>query len=306
MAKVGLALGGGSARGWAHIGVIRTLERHGIKPDIIVGTSVGAFVGAAYATGRLDDLEDWVRSLTWRDVIGFVDPTFAGGLVKARRIFAFFRKYFEDVDIETLDRPFAAVATDLATGQEVWIRKGSLVSAVRASVSIPGLITPVWDGRRWLVDGVLVNPVPASVCRALGADFTIAVDLNTSQIGRWVGKSSEDKDADTSETHVDDAPTGDTSLLRFWESGGRKPRVTGVEDDTSKSPPSLIEVIGASLTIMQVHITHARLAGEPPDVLVIPRLKQIGMMEYHRAEEAINAGALATERALANEVLPIS
>ncbi len=177
--KIGVALGSGSARGWAHIGVLRALAEIGVKPDIVCGTSIGAFVGAAYANGDLARLEGWVRSLTWQEVVGFFDVGARGGLIKGDKLMAFFERHFVDHDFSALPLPFACVATDLLSGREVWLREGSVADAVRASVTLPGLLAPQARERQLLVDGGLVNPVPVSLARALGADLVIAVDLGS-------------------------------------------------------------------------------------------------------------------------------
>ncbi len=181
--RIGIALGGGSARGWAHIGVLRALADAGIEPDIVCGTSIGALVGAAYVGGELDPLETWVRSLHLQTVVGFLDFSLNGGLIKGERLIGFFRSHFVDRDIRELARPFGAVATDLQRGREVWLREGLVTDAVRASIALPGRFTPAQLDGRWLVDGSLVNPVPVSLCRAMGADIVIAVDLNTDRLG---------------------------------------------------------------------------------------------------------------------------
>ncbi len=168
--RIGIALGGGSARGWAHIGVIRALADAGIEPDIVCGTSIGALVGAAYVGGELDPLEAWVRSLRLQTVVSFLDFSLNGGLIKGEKLIGFFRNHFVDRDIRELARPFGAVATDLRRGREVWLCEGRVTDAVRASIALPGLFTPVQLDGRWLVDGGLVNPVPVSLCRAMGAD----------------------------------------------------------------------------------------------------------------------------------------
>jgi NTE family protein len=255
--KVGIALGSGSARGWAHIGVLRALEKAGIAPDIVCGTSIGALVGAVYADDDVAALEEWVTGLTWRKVLGFFDISFNGGILKGAKLTGFLRDNFMEKEIAELARPFAAVATDLHSGREVWLRKGSVVEAVRASIALPGLFSP-WerDGRQ-LVDGALVNPVPVSLCRAMGADFVIAVDLGSNMIGRHVANA---------------------------ESSGR-----------GKKQPNMIEVVTTSLNIMSTRITRSRLAGEPADAVITPRLGQLGLLDYHRAAEAIAEGRTATE-----------
>ena len=182
--RVGLALGSGSARGWAHIGVIRALEQAGIRPDYVCGTSIGALVGAAYAAGELDRFEQWVLGLGIKDVVGFMDVSLGGGLFKGERLMGFFRDHFADRPIEQLAMPFAAVATALHNGAEIWLRRGSTLDAVRASIAMPGLFAPVLYDGMVLVDGGLVNPVPVSLARAMGADILIAVDLGSDILGR--------------------------------------------------------------------------------------------------------------------------
>ena len=189
--RIGLALGAGGARGWSHIGVIRALEAEGIRPVVVSGTSIGALVGAAYAAGDLDRLEAWVRGLAWRDVISLVDPTWRGGLIKGVKLIDFFRRHFEDRDIATLPVAFGAVATDLSSGREVNLSSGSVLEAVRASIALPGVFTPVAREGQLLVDGGLVNPVPVSLCRALGAEAVIAVDLGWAKLGRHRSSADE-------------------------------------------------------------------------------------------------------------------
>ncbi len=187
MAKplIGIALGGGAARGWAHIGVLKTLIEAGLEPDIVAGTSIGAVAGACYVTGRLNALEDFAGGLTRRRVFGFLDFNFAGsGLISGQRLNSRLESHLQEFTIEQLDRKFVAVATELGTGHEVWLNKGSLVNALRASFSLPGIFRPVKINGRWLMDGALVNPIPVSVCRALGARIVIAVNLNSDVIGK--------------------------------------------------------------------------------------------------------------------------
>jgi len=184
--KIGVALGAGSARGWAHIGVLRALEKAGIKPQIICGASIGALVGAVYAGEDLDALEEWVVGLTWRKVLGFFDVSFSGGFLKGARLISFLRDNLLDKQVEDLALPFGAVATDLRSGREIWLREGRATDVVRASIALPGLFTPFDLDGRLLVDGALVNPVPVSLCRAMGADFVIGVDLGSSRTGRNV------------------------------------------------------------------------------------------------------------------------
>ena len=278
--KVGLALGSGSARGWSHIGVIRALADAGIEPDIVCGCSIGALVGAAYVYGEIDKLESWVAALRWKDVLGLLDVSFSGGLIKGDKLIEFIRRHFVDHDFAALGKPFACVATDLESGREIWLREGSVVEAVRASIAIPGLFTPRLRDGRLLVDGGLVNPVPVSLCRALGADLVIAVDLGSERPGRG-------------HQVAEVAPT-DGWKQKLLQGIGLAP---GSANETGDLP-SLIAVLTGSLQIMQVRIARSRLAGEPADVMLSPRLGQVGMMDYHRGPEGIAEGRAEVERML--------
>ena len=183
--RIGLALGSGAARGWAHIGVLHALADAGIAPDIVCGTSMGALVGGVHLSGHLDILEDWARGLTKFGVISQLDFTVAGGgMIGGRRLIRMLERYLADIRIEGLSLPFTCVATDLLTGHEVWLNEGPLIDALRASFSLPGIFAPVRHDGRWLVDGALVNPLPVSVCQALGAQVVIAVNLHADLIGR--------------------------------------------------------------------------------------------------------------------------
>lgn len=288
--KIGLALGSGSARGWSHIGIIRVLEEAGIVPDIVCGTSIGSLVGAAYADGQLDSLERWVRALTWQSIIGLLDPTMNGGLIHGERLFAFLRSHFNDKDVAALPKAFGTVATELITGREVWLREGSVIDALRASAALPGLFKPHQIKGRLLVDGALVNPVPVSLCRAMGADLVIAVDLNSDLIGRHF-----DLNDATEEPKAPGPPsTYATVLDKLSMKRGR------LRSEPAPSPqiPSIFDVLSISLNIMQVRITRSRLAGEPADVLIRPRLADFALMDYHRAAQAIEEGERAAHHAL--------
>jgi NTE family protein len=282
---IGLALGSGSARGWAHIGVIRALDEEGIRPDIVCGTSIGALVGAAYAAGELDRLEQWVRVLGVKEVVGLMDVSLTSGLLKGERLMEFFRRHFTDRAIEDLPIPFAAVATSLQSGAEIWLRTGSTLDAVRASIALPGLFTPVLQDDLLLADGGLVNPVPVSVARALGADVLIAVDLGSDILGR---RFREDNKSESS-----------ARVFADWI--GKIHRVTDKrgQEDTShflKRMPSMLDVVTTSINIMQVRIARSRMAGEPPDIVVTPRLAHLGLLDFHKASEAIEEGRRAVER----------
>jgi len=289
--KIAIALGAGAARGWAHVGVIRALEEAQIPIDIVCGTSIGSMVGAAYASGEFDRFEHWMHGLTLMDVIGLMDVTLSGGLLKGEKLATFFQKTFTDPPIESLSLPFAAVATDLSTGAEVWLQEGSTAQAVRASMALPGLLTPVFLDGRTLVDGGLVNPVPISLARALGADIVIGVDLNADILGRHM---SAEKAEALSASH--EGPTTEwfkrvqLALASQWPAFASKKESAPI--------PSLFDVVASSINIMQVRITRSRMAGDPADAVVSPYLAHLGLMDFHRAPEAVEQGRLAVERAL--------
>ena len=285
--RIGLALGSGSARGVSHIGVIRVLERTGISPAIVGGTSIGSLVGAAYAAGELDRLQLWVKDLSWQAVVGLLDLKMGGGLIEGSKLVEFFRLQFNDQDIEQLPKMFSCVATDLASGREIWLREGSVIDAVRASIALPGLFTPALQEGRLLVDGGLVNPVPVSLCRAMGADIVIAVDLNWDLVGHRSRISGE------AETDV--APAGNSmigAILAKFRPAARK------AGEPQTEMPSMLDVMTSSLNIMQIRITQSRLAGEPADAMIRPRLSDIAAMDFHRGEMAIAEGERAAEYAL--------
>lgn len=283
--RVGLALGGGSARGWAHIGVIRALEQAGVRLDIVCGTSIGALVGAAYAAGELDRLERWVLGLGVREVVGLMDVSLTSGLLKGERLMDFFRRHFADRAIEELPMPFAAVATSLHSGAEIWLRSGSTLDAVRASIALPGLFTPVLQGDLLLADGGLVNPVPVSLARAMGADVLIAVDLGSDILGR---RFRDDTKAESSVRVIGD-------WIRKFQGDIGAPSLEDASHLLLRMP-SMLDVVASSINIMQVRIARSRMAGEPPDVIVAPRLAHFGLLDFHRASEAIEEGRRAVER----------
>lgn len=279
--KVGLALGSGSSRGWSHIGIIGALNALGIVPDIICGTSIGALVGASCVTGNLPKLEDWVRSLTKIETARFFEIN-AGlnGFVNTRRLHGFLNEYVarDDAVIEDCGKHYAAVSTDLQNGREVWFTKGPVIEAVWASIALPGLFPAISNHGKWLVDGGLVNPVPVSVCRALGADIVIAVNLNGNIAGKHFERLAKQQ---TRKNSVADR-LGD--LVREYTGNLFPP---GRESD---QPPGLFDAIAGSVNIAQDRITRSRMAGDPPDILLSPRLAHIGLLEFYRANEAIDEG----------------
>ncbi|MBA7560489.1 putative NTE family protein [subsurface metagenome] len=298
--KIGLALGSGSARGWSHIGVIQGLREEGIPIDMVCGTSIGAIVGGALAAGALEQLDEWVRELSWSDIIGFMDVMFPrSGLIEGEKIIKFFRKNFADPNIEDLPMPFAAVATDLMSGREVWLREGSLMNAVRASMSMPGIFVPFKRNAQWLVDGGLVNPVPVSLCRAMGADIVIAVNLNSDLVGKRRAQKGQLRNAPPKkERRPGKLREQLTAYLDSTVKRGKSLIPTRFGLGNAERGPSLFEVMATAANIMQDRITRQRLAGDPPDLLISPRLAHIGLLEYNRADETIQEGRHALELSL--------
>jgi NTE family protein len=275
---IALALGGGSARGWAHIGVIRALEEAGIEIEMIAGTSIGALVGGCYLAGKLDDLERFARSLTRRRMLGLLDIQFSGSaLFGGMRLNREMEVHMEDVHIEDLPKPFVAVATEIATGHEIWLTHGHLIAAMRASYSLPGIFEPVDCNGKVLVDGALVNPVPVSVCRAHEQPRVVAINLNYDLFGRSGVVKHGAPRAEMNVKAVDD-----------------KSRSTHREPPQHPMRLGITGVMVESYNIIQDRISRARLAGDPPDYAIHPRLSDIGLGEFHRASEAIDRGYEAT------------
>lgn len=292
--KIGLVLGSGAARGWAHIGVLDGLIAAGLAPDMVAGTSMGALVGGAFASGRFDALRDWAMAADRRAVASLVDVSLlSGGLVDGVRIVEWLSGLSLSGKIEDLETPFAAVATDLETGREIWLRDGPLDQAIRASISLPGIFSPVHLGGRWLVDGGLVNPVPVSLCRAMGADFVIAVNLNEDLLGRRllpdVAVAKPETNGNGNGNWIEMIRTMPTALAG---------QISQFKLFGSGTAPGYFDVLGNSLNIMQDQITRSRLAGEPPHVMVLPSVMDIGVMDFHRASEGIDAGRIALDHAL--------
>lgn len=287
---IGLALGSGASRGWSHIGVIDTLVDSGIEPDIVCGTSVGAMVGAAYVAGNLDGLREWVLKINRSDVYRFLDIKFTQtGFVDVERLDQFLHKYVIDpeTEIEDLPKPYLAVATCLNTGQEIWSRNGNVAYWVRASMSMPGLFPPVLDEDRWLVDGGLVNPVPVAACRALGADIVIAVNLNADIIGKHL---KEAKVASAEE---------EAGLLRYLKQQAKEYSGSLFSSDKDEvPPPGVLSVVSSSISIFQDRITRSRMAGDPPDFMISPRLSDVGLLEFGKAAEAMEVGKECIDRVL--------
>jgi NTE family protein len=291
---IGLALGGGAARGFAHIGMMRVLAAHGIVPHVVVGTSIGAVVGGAFVAGHLDTLEEWARRLQLRNVLGYLDVRLNGsGLIGGDRLAAQLESSIGPTQIEDLPFKFASVATEVRTGHEIWLTRGRLVDAMRASYALPGIFSPVLIGDRWLVDGALVNPVPVSAARALGAEIVIACNVSSDIFTHSTTIYSHGAPTVPSEEPMVPAParrrfskffSPERTVKREFFGGGGRPGISTVMVD--------------AFNIMQDRITRARLAGDPPDLLVTPRVGQIGWFDFHRAADLIDFGTRAAERAI--------
>ncbi|QND54235.1 patatin family protein [Phyllobacterium sp. 628] len=271
-APIALALGGGAARGWAHIGVLRALDEAGIEISMIAGTSIGALVGGCYLGGKLDQLEEFARGLTKRGIFSMLDLRFGGnGLFGGMKLDRRLRDHLEELAIENLPKPFVAVCTEINTGHEIWLTRGSLITAMRASYALPGVFEPVECNGRLLVDGALVNPVPVSVCRSYEQALVVAVNLHYDQFGRAaVVKHSAEP------PHSSEAEQPDASGLHFRAARSKRLGITGV----------MME----SFNIIQDRISRARMAGDPPDIALLPKIGHVGLAEFHRADEAIKLG----------------
>jgi NTE family protein len=300
--KIGLALGGGAARGFAHIGVLRALQENGIVPDVIVGTSIGAVVGGCYVHDRLDKFEEWARHLTARGVLGYLDISFGGsGFIGGGRLAARLEETLGDIMIEDLPRQFAVIATELGTGHEIWLTRGRMVDALRASYALPGIFTPIRIGGRWLVDGALVNPVPVSAARAFGARLVIAINLNSDLLGHGVTISSHGPDEEDLKAirEMRERPSG---LRQFLN----PEYLLKLQFMNASASPNVANIMIDAFNIMQDRVTRSRLAGDPPDVLISPRMGKIGLFDFHRAKEAIAIGEQSAQKAVPEIVEALS
>ncbi|MFO1110959.1 MAG: patatin-like phospholipase family protein [Bradyrhizobium sp.] len=295
---IGLALGGGAARGFAHIGTLRTLIAHGIVPNIVVGTSIGAVVGGAYAAGHLDKLEEWARSLQPRNILGYLDIRLNGsGLIGGSRLAAELEASIGPTLIEDLPIKYATVATEVRTGHEIWLTHGRMVDAMRASYALPGIFSPVLVGDRWLVDGALVNPVPVSAARAFGAEVVIAANVSSDVFAHGTTVHAHGAPVTAPEPEVAvEAQAPKRGLRKLFSAE----RTVKREFFGSAARPGISSVMVDAFNIMQDRITRARLAGDPPDLLISPRVGQIGWFDFHRADDLIAHGARATERAISS------
>jgi NTE family protein len=290
----GVALGSGSARGFAHIGVLKALQEMNISPQVISGSSVGAFVGGAFISNHLESLEKWVCQLNWKEVFSFFDFSFSGGgIIMGERFSRFMAEYLGKKNIQDFDIRFGAVSTELATGREVWFQEGLLHDAVRASMSLPGLFAPVRINNQMLADGGIVNPVPVSICRAMGAHTVLAVNLNNDVIGKhfvnkprtipfkWSADMPESEDNEIQNPLKQRLIKGLKQSMHAVFPNRNEPKV---------KPPNMFDILASSINIMQDRITRSRMAIDPPDILLEPCLSHVGWLEYYRANECIQEG----------------
>ena len=296
---IGLALGGGAARGFAHIGIVRTLVAHGIIPNVVVGTSIGAVVGGAYAAGHLDTLEEWARSLQPRNILSYLDIRLNGsGLIGGAKLAAELEAAMGQSLIEDLPVKFATVATEVRTGHEIWLTHGRMVDAMRASYALPGIFSPVLVGDRWLVDGALVNPVPVSAARASARKSSSPPisRATSSPIPRRSIPTARRPSVSVSVTPevVPEPEPPKRGIGKFFSAE----RTVKREFFGSAGRPGISTVMVDAFNIMQDRITRARLAGDPPDLLISPRVGKIGWFDFHRADDLIAHGARAAERAI--------
>lgn len=289
---LGLALGGGVARGWAHIGAVQRLDELGIKPDIVAGTSVGALVGGFWLAGHLPALEAWARNLNKTRMLSYFDVVLNGsGLMGGKRLEKILTKTLPKTNIEDLPKKFIAVTAELATGHEVWLRRGDLGEAIQAAYALPGVFPPRAIDGRWLIDGALVNPLPVSACRALGARMVIAVGLHADAFGQSASKRREKfgRVPDTSGAELEEAQGGGIAeklmMRRLFH--------------PSDTAPGVGTVMMAAFNILMDRVTRARLAGEPPDVQITPQTGHIGLLDFDKADELIGLGREAVDYAMA-------
>lgn len=288
---VGLALGGGVARGWAHIGALQRLTEHGIAPDIVAGTSVGALVGGFWLADRLDGLEEWARALTKTRMLSYFDVALGGsGLMGGKRLEKALQRYLPQTNIEQLEQKFIAVTSELATGHEIWLMEGDLGDAIQAAYALPGVFPPRAINGRWLIDGALVNPLPVSACRALGARVVIAIGLHSDAFGQGVLQRKEKfgQLTDDSGVALEEASKGNITerlmMRRLFQ--------------TNNNTPGVGSVMLASFNILMDRITRSRLAGDPPDVLILPEVSHIPLLDFDKADELIQIGRDAVDNAM--------
>ncbi|MEM0909331.1 MAG: patatin-like phospholipase RssA [Pseudomonadota bacterium] len=286
--KIGLALGAGAARGWAHIGIIKALEQLGVKIDVVSGCSIGAYVGGAFISDKLNELEEWAFSLTEWQVFTLLGIGFRrGGLANGQKVFEKHREEFCVPSFEDAEKQFTVVATDLYSGKEVIFNKGMINQAIKASCAIPALFRPIEHDGRWLIDGAVVNPVPVNQCRNMGADFVIAVNLSGDFRPQMIDRFESELENNQHKTD-EFLEKNTTGFMKQWFSDNTK--------SGKLEAPGIVSVMSSALEILQARVSRSRLAGDPPDILIEPLLLDVGLLEFHRAEELSQKGFEAVER----------
>ncbi len=305
--KLGIALGSGSARGWSHIGVLNALEESGIKVDYISGTSIGSVVGAVYSIGDIKEFEKFARSIDWKSIVSFIDVTFPGsGLIPGKKLFKMLSEYYKDILIENLPVPYCAVAADVLTGEEIRFSSGRVTDAVRASVAIPGVFTPFKFAGRILVDGGIVNPVPVNVVREMGAEVVIAVDLKNCTIEENSEEIKESEDGEKNSSEKKDVDNEDRGNRIFELLELKYNEITGsirtkLDNLRSKEHvPNILEILDNTTHIMQRSITENQFKISPPDIIIEPQLGDFRLLDFDRAEEAIEEGYKLTISQIGN------
>jgi len=290
--KVGLALGSGSSRGWAHIGVLEALEEYHVPIHYLAGSSIGAYVGAIYAGGGLESLKQFALSMDWRKVLSYVDVVFPkSGFLDGKKVAELYRMHASAETFSDLDIPLTIVATDLDTGEQVLLDSGSLVEAIRASISVPGVLTPYHYNDRWLVDGGLVEPTPVQVVRNMGAEVVIAVDLNTGLVSRYRKQThNAEFEAATARVEAERKEVVARWVKEYGQVEQRLRRKIRQWFSKTNTRPHIIDVIGSSVGIMQEQISRVHLAINPPDVLIQPRLGDLKMFDFDQADRSIQEG----------------
>lgn len=335
--KIGIALGAGVARGWTHIGVLKALTRAGIDADIVAGTSIGALVGGCHVAGKLDPLEEFARSLTRRRMLSLLDFRFrSSGLIGDAKLAELMREHLSDIVIENMEKRFVSVATELTTGHELWLHHGNLIQAIRASYALPGVFAPIAVDGRWLIDGALVNPVPVSVARALGARVVIAVNLNNDPFDPAARRrahetafpgyirasapvSPEDAILHELEEQIEEKEEEEAEIETEMLEGAASPAVAerirkslrnlrwkrSPEQELmrrviggKRREPGIASVMLASLNIVQDRLARMRMAGDPPDIMIAPKVGHLSLLDFDHADELIRLGEEAAEEAI--------
>ncbi len=309
---LGLALGGGSSRGWAHIGVIKALSDADIRVDYIAGVSIGAFVGAFFCAGKLALLEEYTRQLNWRSILTSFDPVFPkSGLLDGKKLTQLISDQKDMQSFAQLAHPLRIVTTDLLSGREVVLNSGNLAEAVRASVAVPGILTPVKYNDCLLVDGALVNPVPVNIVKQMGADCVIAVDLNVNRASERAARRKKQTRREALKAFLMESNSSSSEKLgsnqfikklqKYFKSTDSAIRERLFQWLSSEEPlPNIFDIFGTSFSIMQERIATINALVNPPELTVKPQLGHLKFLDFDQAESTIREGYAATEPHIAD------